>query len=156
MTCVEQVDRLSAAALETAFSRLKTQGQAVLEREGLKPDDRTFLRQIDMRYVGQSYELTIPLSDKPLSQQGVANLMNRFYQEHDRAYGFSAPNEPVELVNLRATAIGKKPYLGCANWTLGTMICSLPRKLFGPFTLPTGMAMSIVPFMIATNWSLDN
>ena len=46
-----------------------------------------------MRYVGQSYELTIPAGD---------GLLERFHAEHDRTYGFAAPAEPVELVSLRA------------------------------------------------------
>ena len=57
-----------------------------------------FLRQIDLRYVGQSYELTIPEGD---------GLLERFHAEHDRTYGFSAPSEAVEVVSLRLTSIGR-------------------------------------------------
>ena len=55
-------------------------------------------RQVDLRYVGQSYELTIPAGD---------GLLERFHAEHDRTYGFSAPGEPVEVVSLRLTSIGR-------------------------------------------------
>jgi N-methylhydantoinase A len=51
-----------------------------------------------MRYVGQSYELTIPAGD---------DLLDRFHAEHDRTYGFAAPGEPVELVSVRLTSIGR-------------------------------------------------
>ena len=57
-----------------------------------------FLRQVDLRYVGQSFELTIPAGD---------GLLERFHAEHDRTYGFSAPGEPVEAVSLRLTSIGR-------------------------------------------------
>src|SRR6185295_14231331 len=57
-----------------------------------------FLRQIDMRYVGQSYELTVPAGD---------GLLERFHAEHDRTYGFAAPAEPVEVVSLRLTSVGR-------------------------------------------------
>jgi N-methylhydantoinase A len=73
----------------------------------------SFVRQVDMRYAGQSYELTVPLSDGALNASGLAELVDHFHQAHDRANGFSAPGEPVELVNLRVTAIGRlvKPQL---------------------------------------------
>ena len=66
--------------------------------EGLGGDAIEFLRQIDLRYVGQSYELTIPAGD---------GLLERFHAEHDRTYGFSAPGEPVEVVSLRLTSVGR-------------------------------------------------
>jgi N-methylhydantoinase A len=57
----------------------------------------SFVRKIDLRYVGQSYELTIPAGE---------GLLERFHVEHDRTYGFSAPEEPVEVVSLRLTSVG--------------------------------------------------
>ena len=65
-----------------------------------------FTRQIDMRYVGQSYELTIPTPGR-FEAGSVAQLIERFHAEHDRSYGFSAPTEPAECVSLRLTAVLK-------------------------------------------------
>jgi N-methylhydantoinase A len=62
----------------------------------------SFVRQLEMRYVGQSYELTVPADD-------VAHAVGGFHAEHDRAYGFAAEDEPVEVVNARLTAIGRIP-----------------------------------------------
>jgi hypothetical protein len=66
-----------------------------------------------MRYVGQSYELTIGLPDGAIDARALEDVAARFHAEHDRAYGHSAPDEPVELVNVRLTAIGRiaKPRL---------------------------------------------
>ena len=66
-----------------------------------------------MRYVGQSYELTVPLPAEQLDASKIDRVLEQFHIEHDRAYGYSAPTEPVEFVNLRLTAIGKiaKPRL---------------------------------------------
>ena len=58
----------------------------------------SFVRKIDLRYVGQSYELTDP--------RRATALLERFHAEHDRTYGFSAPEEPVEVVSLRLTSVG--------------------------------------------------
>jgi N-methylhydantoinase A len=67
-------------------------------------DEIEFVRQVDLRYVGQSYELTIPYG---------GDVLERFHAEHDRVYGFAAPTEPAELVNLRLTTVGRiaKPAL---------------------------------------------
>jgi N-methylhydantoinase A len=60
-----------------------------------------------MRYVGQSFELTIPLADGGFDAAQSGALRERFHAEHDRVYGFSAPSEPVELVSLRLTTLGR-------------------------------------------------
>jgi N-methylhydantoinase A len=81
-------------------------GADELEREGLSRDSIEFSRQIDMRYVGQSYELTIPTPGR-FEASSVPQLLERFHAEHDRSYGFNAPTEPTECVSLRLTAVGK-------------------------------------------------
>ncbi len=106
-TWIQRLDDLDAAALENAYAGLEEQGSAALKREGVATRDREFARQLDVRFVGQSYELSIPAPNRQLSPSDVDELLDHFFKEHDRAYGFSAPDEPVELVNLRLTAIGK-------------------------------------------------
>ena len=106
-TWIQRLDELDAVALETTYAALEEQGRAALEREGVSMQDCEFARQLDMRFVGQSHELSIHAPNRRLSPTDVEQLSDHFLKEHDRAYGFSAPNEPVELVNLRLTAIGK-------------------------------------------------
>ena len=97
-TIMRRLDDLDHGEVATTFAHLEEAGRAELEREGLGGESIEFLRQIDLRYVGQSYELTIPAGD---------DLLERFHAEHDRTYGFSAPAEPVEVVSLRLTSIGR-------------------------------------------------
>ena len=112
-TLIQHVDQLDAVAVEETYQELEAQGDASLEREEVRQEDISFLRQVDMRYVGQSYELTVPLPAERLDASKIAHVLEQFHIEHDRAYGYSAPTEPVEFVNLRLTAIGKiaKPRL---------------------------------------------
>jgi N-methylhydantoinase A len=104
LTLLRRLDALDPAEAESAFARLEAEGAAELEREGTSRDEIEFVRQVDLRYVGQSYELTIPYGD---------GMLDRFHAEHDRVYGFAAPGEPAELVNLRLTTVGRiaKPAL---------------------------------------------
>ena len=112
-TLIQHVDQLDTAAVEETYQELEAQGGTSLEREEVRPEDISFLRQVDMRYVGQSYELTVPLPAEQLDASKIDRVLEQFHIEHDRAYGYSAPTEPVEFVNLRLTAIGKiaKPRL---------------------------------------------
>ncbi len=112
-TLIQRVDQVDAEMAAKIYRELEVDGRESLEREGMNPEKITFLHQVDMRYVGQSYELTIPLPGGRLGAVEVASVLAQFHREHDRAYGYSAPNEPVEFVNLRLSAIGKinKPQL---------------------------------------------
>ena len=124
-TLIRRLDELDPALVETTFADLEARGRAALERDAVAPADMAFPRHADLRYVGQGYELTLPL-ESPLrvgegqvegvpraDQHALADLLARFHKEHDRAYGHSAPGEPVELVSLRSTALGRiaKPRL---------------------------------------------
>ncbi|MBA2474607.1 MAG: hydantoinase/oxoprolinase family protein [Actinobacteria bacterium] len=97
---LRRVDALEASEVEEVFARLEEEGRRELAREGLATEDVSFVRRVELRYVGQSYELTVPAADVRAAVAG-------FHAEHDRAYGFSAEEEPVELVNLRLTAVGR-------------------------------------------------
>jgi N-methylhydantoinase A len=112
-TLMQRADRLDLPAIDMIYERLTAEGHAALCREGVAPTDMAFCRQVDLRYVGQSFELTVPLPARNLDPHGVAGVLEAFHYEHERAYGYGAPEEPVEWVNLRLTAIGKiaKPRL---------------------------------------------
>jgi N-methylhydantoinase A len=110
---IERADRLDLGSMERTFRSMEEQGRQLLLRERTPEDKISFLRQADMRYVGQSYELTVLLADGKMDTAKLAQVEERFHQEHERAYGYSAPQEPVEFVALRLKAIGKiaKPQL---------------------------------------------
>jgi N-methylhydantoinase A len=69
-------------------------------------DEPRFRRRADLRYRGQSFELTVDAD--PLDE-----LEERFHIAHERRYGYRGDGEPVELVNLRvvATVAVEKPRL---------------------------------------------
>lgn len=97
-TIMRPLTELDATELDARFGELERAGAEELRREGLPDDAIEFVRQVDLRYIGQSFELTIPAGD---------GMAERFHAEHDRTYGFSAPAEPVECVSLRLSSIGR-------------------------------------------------
>lgn len=112
-TSIERLDHLDSTKLVSTFEHLKQQGRDALERDRISVDKMRFEKLLDLRYVGQSYELPISIHDEEFSSVELTRLASAFHAEHTRVYGFNAPGEPIEVVNLRLSAIGdiSKPAL---------------------------------------------
>lgn len=67
------------------------------------------LRQADLRYRHQGYEVPVPVPDGVLTEAAVLAVREAFDREHRRLYGYSLPGGPVDWVTLRATAVGRLP-----------------------------------------------
>ncbi|HTV57059.1 MAG TPA: hydantoinase/oxoprolinase family protein [Terriglobia bacterium] len=88
--------------LESHFLSLEKLGRREMKAEGFKA---AAVRTLDMRYVGQGYELNVDWS---------ADFVGEFHRAHERRYGYSDRLRPVEVVNVRArmVATGKPiPFL---------------------------------------------
>ncbi len=92
-------DKIYSVALE-----LKQRGALALEADGFRPDDMEFTHLVDMRYVGQAFELTVEV---PANAINVDAALDAFHAEHDRTYGHHSPDDMVEIINLRVVARGK-------------------------------------------------
>ena len=64
-------------------------------------------RFLDMRYRGQEYTLPVPMTEELRALTDFSAIRARFDQMHQDHYGHSAPKEPVMMVNLRLSALGK-------------------------------------------------
>jgi len=87
-------------APETIHARMAPlieRGRADLTSEGVPEERIQISRMLDMRYVGQSYELIIPFSD---------HYIDDFHAAHLREYSYQRVEAPVEIVNVRVRAIG--------------------------------------------------
>jgi N-methylhydantoinase A len=71
-----------------------------------------FERSADARYVGQGYELRLPLPRGELTTADSAAMLARFHELHRQEYGHHFEQSPVELVNLRVAAVAKVPRIG--------------------------------------------
>jgi N-methylhydantoinase A len=82
-TLLRQIDRRFAQLHRTALSELR--------REGFNADHARASRRFDLRYQGQSYELSVP---------STTAFRQEFHREHAKAYGYAYPERPLEIVNL--------------------------------------------------------
>jgi N-methylhydantoinase A len=89
---------LERGALEAAFRKLEQKALAELREEGFDRA-RVFLeRSLDLRYVGQGFELTVPFG---------ADFEAAFHRLHQRRYGYADRRRATEVVNLRLKAVGR-------------------------------------------------
>src|SRR6058998_1297399 len=91
------VGRLEPADIGRAFSTLLREGSEQLPGGAL-------WRYADCRYVGQGYEVTIPVTTNNPRQ-----IRDAFLAAHRERFGHSGSDQPVELVNLRVVAIREAP-----------------------------------------------
>jgi N-methylhydantoinase A len=85
------------------FDALARESDAALAEQGVAKGDRTFVRELDLRYVGQSTELSVT------APRSLEEAVEAFHQRHEQRYGFAARQDPVETVTARAIGIGTTP-----------------------------------------------
>jgi len=76
---------------------LVCQAEEDVMREGISPEQAIITRTVDVRYVGQSFELNVPLA---------LQFRQTFEDLHEERYGYCQQDAPVEIVNVRVRAIG--------------------------------------------------
>ena len=104
---LQPLDALDFDAINSTFRTWQEWAVPVLENEGVEQSRITFTRYLDMRYVGQSYELKIEIPDRDLRPNDINDITEDYFKEHERAYGFASRSEPAEVVNLRMTSAGE-------------------------------------------------
>ncbi len=105
----------SRALMQAQVRTLLEQARRWFEAEAIAPEDRTLELRLDVRYVGQNFELPVALgagrdggSDVgPDRVPEPAELRARFFQAHEAAYGYFNAEDPIEVMNYRLTAGGR-------------------------------------------------
>ena len=108
-THVTKESALDHAAVQTIFDDLSERGRWALDKEGFAADTHRFVRTVDVRYVGQAFEVRVPAPEGIVDEAYAAAVADRFHTEHKQLYGYDFrgdPTQQVEWVNLRVTGIG--------------------------------------------------
>jgi N-methylhydantoinase A len=106
-TFVRELNETTGAELADAFAALETSAIETLTEEGAGKQQIVLRRFLDMRYRGQEYTLPVPLTEDLRTITDFGPIRSRFDELHQEHYGHSAPNEPVMMVNLRLSALGR-------------------------------------------------
>ena len=135
LTVLRAGDAASIAQLDELMQPLVAQAESDLENEGftLGPGTAYVTKELDVRYLGQSYEITVPFAE---------GFREEFDRLHARRYGYANAARPTEIVNLRVTATGvtRKPEL--PRTEVSGPIEAVPSRIgparFGGKTVDTG------------------
>ena len=84
--------------LDRAFGELETRANTEYENEGIAAGQLLLERSLDVRYVGQGYELSVPMT---------ADFETSFHDIHRRRFGYADPKRPTEVVNVRVRAVAR-------------------------------------------------
>ena len=103
-TFMSRAAEVDLDALQATSADLQQRASQLLEQDGNDHRPISFHWFADMRYVGQGYELPVPMAGLPQSLRDIETLTELFGQEHERTYGHRAHNEPVEFINIRLIA----------------------------------------------------
>jgi len=98
-TIREPLDGIDSEAVEERYGRLLEQVHSEIE----STEQVTTTRQADLRYAGQSHELTVEIGE-PFAPDRATK---RFHAAHERARGYRLPGEPIEIVTIRVEATGE-------------------------------------------------
>jgi N-methylhydantoinase A len=101
--------------LAMIYAELLADGDATLDSAGVEQSARSFLYWMDLRYVGQEFWLQVPVTASEIQDADGTSIHRRFTELHDHRFGHAAPDEPLELVNVRLTAIGTRPKIAFPN-----------------------------------------
>jgi N-methylhydantoinase A len=89
---------------EAIYAQLEAKALEELIAEGMQPENARYLRELDLRYTGQGYELRTPLDglyDATLNAASLVAARKRFDERHAQIHGHAAADRPVEVVSYR-------------------------------------------------------
>jgi len=92
--------RAVGTQLRREFAELEKHATAEMRQEGFQGPRMRTQRTLDMRYIGQAYELTVTAE---------GDFVSKFHRAHEKRYGYADRKRAVGIVNVRVRAIGLTP-----------------------------------------------
>ncbi|MFH1130501.1 MAG: hydantoinase/oxoprolinase family protein [Pseudomonadota bacterium] len=112
---ISSFDHLDAAKLQGLVTEMVTEGTEQLAREGVDKSKIVHEVALDLRYLKQYHEVTLPVSIEAIEKVNLNAVAKDLHAEHNRLYGYDLATEgtTLELINVRVRSLGKteKPTL---------------------------------------------
>jgi N-methylhydantoinase A len=103
-TVSQRLETVEGSYIDEAFDTLEARGRDQLARDEIDESRWRFERTVDCLYEGQGYELNVPFEGT--GGDWHRDVRERFEKKHEAEYGHYFEADPVELLNLRVTAVG--------------------------------------------------
>jgi len=108
--------KLDGSQVEVVFADLAEGGRRQVARDGMPPDAIKLTFLADLRYGGQEHTISIPVRDAKLLSGHDDELRRLFDAEHHQRYGQAAPDERLEVVNIRLVVTAGRPDTLAEHW----------------------------------------
>jgi len=105
---------LDAIRLAAIYDEMAEQAMTVVRHSAVDGEVRT-VRSAEARYVGQGYELNVPVPAGRLDDAALARVRASFDEIYAARYGYANPREPVEVVTWKLSAVGGTPRVALAK-----------------------------------------
>jgi N-methylhydantoinase A len=115
-----RLDQADADTVARQFAEMETAGRAMLDAAGIDESRREFNRSADVRYSRQAYELNVPVLAGAVTGETLSALARTFHDRHRQTYGHDNQEEPIQIVNLRLSAIGRMDGLALVAGTMAS------------------------------------
>lgn len=93
---IDRANAIMEDLSETVLADLRRQGHT---------SDVTLQRSLQMRYLGQNYELELPLSIDRFTEANLGSVWDDFHRVFEERYRFNLPSESIEVVDMGCTAV---------------------------------------------------
>jgi len=133
---IKPVAEINTSQLQALTEELESKVIEAMREEGYDKEEVSFNAIADLRYVGQAYELAVPLESLCV-EEALPQAIRQFHGIHKTRYGHSSPDQPLELVNVHVLGLRafRKPLMARIGWGEGNgrqaLIGSRPIRLGG-------------------------
>jgi N-methylhydantoinase A len=116
-TRVRSTKEFSVSEYNELYVKMRQEAMSDLAKESITKDKIIFEGSADMRYAGQTWELSVPVPIELSSKDDIQKIAQNFHEVHKQTYGYSMEDENVVFVNLRLSSIGEIPPLKVSKET---------------------------------------
>ena len=102
-----ELDEADSREIARLTAGLEEEVHATLERERFERGSTRLVRSLDLRYVGQQWDITVEIGDR----LDAAAIRRAFEAEHERLFGHIQPGGRIEITKVRVAGIGRLPPL---------------------------------------------
>jgi len=103
------IDSWDMDVMNQILDDLAVQGSEVVSAGGVSKDTITNRYTVDMRHIGQGYEITVQLPDRSLPKaEFLKQLLDNFYKLYRELFGRTVAGSSVEVITWRLRSSGQK------------------------------------------------
>lgn len=128
-TFMAKLSQAMLTEVEDAFAGLIAEGRDTLRDAGVSEGDMTFIRQANLRHVGQGHDIVVTLPSESLAEVDLErDLKPRFYEAYETIYGHAHRHLDLEITTCRLTASGPVPNVKLQETEAGSADASSAKK----------------------------